>query len=148
MTGDHKPRPYYASPYSDNGGSVTADGRWMVINSDETGKNEGYALAFPVPGAKTQIAVGDDLYAGVLRGTNRVTVASGRSDVTVRVADVMPGPEFRLGPWRPFGTVPGDRLDVSAVAGTNRSLPLRPVGAAPRASIGVVMNWPAALSTK
>ena len=148
MTGDHKPRQYYASSYSDNGGSVTADGRWMVIGSDETGKNEGYALAFPVPGAKTQITVGDDLYAGVLRGTNRVTVASGRSDVTVRVADVMLGPEFRLGPWRPFATVPGDRLDVTVAAAANRALLLRPVGAAPRASIGVVMNWPAALPTK
>ena len=148
MTGDHKPRRYYASPYNDNGGLVTADGRWLVLNSDETGKNEGYVLAFPVPGAKTQVTTGDDLGAGVLRGSNRITATSGRSDVTVRIADVMPGPEFRLGPWRPFGTVPGDRLDVSSVAGTNRSLVLRPVGAAPRASIGVVMNWPTALPEK
>ncbi len=148
MTGDHMPRSYYASPYNDFCGGLTVDGRWMMLNSDETGKNEAYALAFPVPGTKTQVTTGDDLGAGVLRGTNLITAYRGRADVVVRIADVMPGPEFRLGPWRPFVTVPGDRLDVSSPAGANRSLILRPVGAAPRASIGIVMNWPAALPAK
>ena len=83
-----------------------------------------------------------------MRPRARHVVAAVGADVTLRVADVMPGPDFRLGPWRPFVTVPGDRLDVSSPSGGTRSLVLRPVGAAPRASIGVVMNWPAALPTK
>ena len=101
-----------------------------------------------MPGTKTQVTTRDDLGAGVLRSTNRITVLSGRTDVAVRVADVMPGPEFRLGSWRPFVTVPGDRARCHVVAGANRSPVLRPVGAEPRASIGVVMNWPAALPAK
>jgi hypothetical protein len=50
-------RPLLREPFNETGPRVSPDGRWIVYTSDESGRNEVYAQAFPGLGHKLQISV-------------------------------------------------------------------------------------------
>jgi hypothetical protein len=58
LAGDGKPVPVVQTPFAENNGRFSFDGRWIAYQSDETGRNEIYAQAFPSGAAKTQISTG------------------------------------------------------------------------------------------
>ena len=61
MTGDRKPVPLVTGKASEYGGSVTADGRWLAYQSDETGRPEVYVQGFPQGKGKWMISTGGGL---------------------------------------------------------------------------------------
>ena len=54
---DGKARPFLATPFSEVQGTLSPDGRWMAYTSDESGRPEVYAQAFPAGGGKLQVSV-------------------------------------------------------------------------------------------
>ena len=46
------------TPFNENGGAFSPDGRWVAYTSDESGRDEIYVQAFPLSGAKFQISTG------------------------------------------------------------------------------------------
>ena len=56
MTGDHKPYHYIDSPYSNYGGQVSPDGRWLAYVSTESGRPQVYVSTFPQAKGKWQIS--------------------------------------------------------------------------------------------
>jgi hypothetical protein len=56
LTGDRKPFPYLTTPFRENQGHLSPNGRWMAYRSDESGKYEVYVQAFPPSGGKWQIS--------------------------------------------------------------------------------------------
>jgi eukaryotic-like serine/threonine-protein kinase len=56
MFGDHKPFPLIATDFDDNLGQFSPDGKWVAYVSNESGKSEIYAVAFPTPAARFQIS--------------------------------------------------------------------------------------------
>lgn len=55
-------RPYLATAARERGARLSPDGRWVAYQSDETGRDEVYVQAFPVPGHKTLISAGGGIH--------------------------------------------------------------------------------------
>lgn len=56
LAGDRKPMPLLATPAEETGANVSADGRWMLYTSDESGHPELYITTFPVPHGRWQVS--------------------------------------------------------------------------------------------
>ena len=55
-TADRKPIPYLQTPFNEQHGQVSPDGRWLAYASDESGTWEIYVQTFPVPGRRRTIS--------------------------------------------------------------------------------------------
>jgi Tol biopolymer transport system component len=58
MFGDHKAFPLVATEFNEQYGEFSPDGRWVAYVSNESGRDEVYAVAFPNPAARFQISAG------------------------------------------------------------------------------------------
>jgi eukaryotic-like serine/threonine-protein kinase len=57
LGGDRRPRPLVQTPFSELNAEVSADGRWLAYQSNETGKEEIYVRPFPnVEAGKWQVS--------------------------------------------------------------------------------------------
>jgi dipeptidyl aminopeptidase/acylaminoacyl peptidase len=56
MFGDHKAFPLVATEFDERTGTFSPDGKWVTYVSNESGKDEVYAVAFPNPAARFQIS--------------------------------------------------------------------------------------------
>ena len=56
LFGDGKPFPIVQTLFDDAWGTVSADGKWMAYQNNETGRTEVYITAFPGGGAKWQVS--------------------------------------------------------------------------------------------
>ncbi len=56
VTGDRKPVPVAVTPFSEQGGRFSVDGRWIAYYSNESGRNEVYVQPFPGPGTRIQMS--------------------------------------------------------------------------------------------
>jgi Tol biopolymer transport system component/tRNA A-37 threonylcarbamoyl transferase component Bud32 len=54
----HKPAPLVATPFNEEDGTLSPNGRWLAYNSDETGRPEVYVRPFPGGGAKVLVSRG------------------------------------------------------------------------------------------
>ena len=54
--GKLEPKVFLATPYEEMQGQFSPDGQWVAYASDESGRLEVYAVAFPGPGAKRRIS--------------------------------------------------------------------------------------------
>jgi eukaryotic-like serine/threonine-protein kinase len=62
-TGDHKPYPFLKAEANLRGCTFSADGRWFVYVSNESGRDEVYVTPFPGPGEKRQVSTQGGFYA-------------------------------------------------------------------------------------
>jgi Tol biopolymer transport system component len=51
-----KPRPFLNTPFQEEFGQFSPDGRWVAYKSNESGRGEVYVVPFPGPGAKRQVS--------------------------------------------------------------------------------------------
>lgn len=58
LAGDRKPLAITQTPFDENGGRFSPDGRWIAYQSDESGENEIYVQPFPGPAGKFQVSTG------------------------------------------------------------------------------------------
>jgi serine/threonine protein kinase len=56
LSGDGKPFPIVQDAFDENSPAVSPDGKWMVYQSNESGRREIYITAFPAGGAKWQVS--------------------------------------------------------------------------------------------
>jgi len=52
-----EPQPFLVTRFSETMGTVSPDGRWLAYVSNESGRSEVYAMAFPGGGSRLQISV-------------------------------------------------------------------------------------------
>jgi len=57
LSGTAAQQPLLSTPFNEQYGAVSPDGRWLAYGSDETGRNEVYVRPFPAGGSKTLISV-------------------------------------------------------------------------------------------
>ncbi|HEX7879902.1 MAG TPA: hypothetical protein VF720_10860, partial [Candidatus Eisenbacteria bacterium] len=140
MTGNQEPRPFVNTRFSELQARVAPDGRWLAYNSNESGRVEVYVQSFPVAGGKYQVTNGG--------GTNFGWSHDGRqlhyglaSDPGIRfAADVLEGPEFRLGPPRRVITAPRDSPGFSRDHTDTRLLAAFPAENDPGRSLTVILG--------
>jgi serine/threonine protein kinase/Tol biopolymer transport system component len=144
LDGDQKPRPFLVTPYWEDGSDVSPDGRWITYDSDESGRTEAYVQAFPDGGAKYQVTTRGGFNLGWSHDGRRLYFGDANEQGRVYVADVLPGPQFRLGPARSAFRIP-DTVFSADRADDSRMLMLVTVGALPPQTIAIVQNWPSLL---
>jgi len=79
-SGEGEPVALFETPFDEWPGAISPDGRWLAVDSDETGRREIYVIPFPAGGGRWQVsreggrfprwnAAGDELYYVGLDGT-------------------------------------------------------------------------------
>jgi serine/threonine protein kinase len=58
LGGDHKPYPFLSTPFDEQQGGFSPDGKWVAYQSDESGHFEIYVRPFPGPGGQVQVSAG------------------------------------------------------------------------------------------
>ena len=110
MVANATARPYLNATWSESGGVVSPDGRWMAYASDESGVVEVYVRPFPVPlaGAQWKVSSGG---GAVPRWSpdGRGVFYLGLADGTIHRADVRLTPSFAIVSNRTIATLPGLR---------------------------------------
>ena len=56
LSGDRKTSVFLQTPFNEDAGTFSSDGRWVAYQSNESGRNEVYVAPFPGPGGKWQIS--------------------------------------------------------------------------------------------
>ncbi|MCG6962358.1 MAG: protein kinase [Acidobacteria bacterium] len=56
VEGEHKPKPFVATPFVEGSSVFSPDGRWLAYASNESGRSEVYLTPFPGPGGKWQVS--------------------------------------------------------------------------------------------
>jgi Tol biopolymer transport system component len=140
MSGNHEPRPYLVTRFTELAARVSPDGRWISYNSNESGQFEAYVQSFPVPGGKYQVTnEGGDNY-GWSRDGKQLYFGLNSDPGIVYAADIREGAEFRLGPPRHQFTAPREARGITRANTGNRRLALLPAGNDPTPSLTVILN--------
>jgi Tol biopolymer transport system component len=144
MDGSRTPRAYRQTPFDEQNETISPDGRWLSYTSDETGRTEVYVDSFPTPG--TRFTVTTTGASGLTwRKDGRQVYVSSPDGRTVFVADVLPGPEFKIGPLKTAFTATGNMTTGDVAPDFERTLvALTPDNPAPRA-ITILLDWTGAL---
>jgi eukaryotic-like serine/threonine-protein kinase len=118
LSGDGKPFPIVQDVFDESSPAVSPDGKWMVYQSNESGRREIYVTAFPAGGAKWQVSTSGGTSAK-WRGDGKELFFLDPTDKVVGVDVNASGNAVRLGtPHDLFQTVGIQReygpFDVSA----------------------------------
>ena len=145
LNGDSTLKPYLTTPFYEDNAKVSPDGRWAVYRSGESDQIDVYVQSFPAPGGKYQVTTGGGEVGGWLDGGKRLAWAR-TGDPNVKVADVLPGTAFRLGPDRTWFRMPENFVDFDVAGDRQQILVLRDAGPTPPQTITVVQHWQSLLN--
>ena len=76
-------RPAVASPFNEQSGEVSPDGKWIAYNSDDAGKYQIYVQPFMTPGGRTLISAGRATEAAWLSNTELTYVNNETDSLTL-----------------------------------------------------------------
>jgi serine/threonine protein kinase/Tol biopolymer transport system component len=159
LAGSRRPSPLLNGAFSERFGKVSPDGHWLAYYSNETGKNEIYIRPFPSGTAKWQVTTEGGVFPTWRRDGNELFYLTDPFRGSLSAVDVQsrgntihtgtPHPLFEFlnprlhtgGPPQLYAiTANGQQFIVPRDA--NRS---SASATSPLTSIGVVLNWTAAL---
>jgi eukaryotic-like serine/threonine-protein kinase len=80
LSGGEKPFAFLASEFTEVGASFSPDGKWVIFNSDESGRAEIYVVPFPGPGGKYQISTGGAQGGGFFKGGQEIIYGTPEND--------------------------------------------------------------------
>lgn len=144
LDGDRKPVPVVRTVANESRGWFSPDGRWIVYGSDESGRQELYVQAFPVPSGRVPLdgsATSGTDGAGPCwwsRDGQEIMFVARRS---LRVVAVEPGEMFRAGPMRELFQLPEDLVRICPTPDLARLLVSVPVEGTPVPALVIDMNW-------
>jgi Tol biopolymer transport system component len=139
--GSSPPTPYLATPFQDQFPELSPDGRWMLYNSDESGRAEAYVQSFPVPGQKYQLTTAGS-FLGTWRRDGKEIILIGLDGQSVLAAEVLEsGSEFRASAPRLLFRIPPNVAGFDVTRDGQRFLLPIPEGKTVAQSITVVTNW-------
>jgi Tol biopolymer transport system component len=144
LSGDRQPKPYLATQFEERWGKVSPDGRWLVYQSNESGRPEIYAQSFPELGRKVIVSKGGGTLPRWRRDGRELYYVA--PDDKLMAVPVEPGANISVGtPVALFDVGSYGRrnnryvYDVSADG--QRVLLLRPLEDATTRPLTVVQNW-------
>jgi eukaryotic-like serine/threonine-protein kinase len=151
--GDRKPFPYLQSPFDEQEGRFSPDGKWVAYVSNESGRDEIYVQSFPISGAKFQISSsGGSEPPWRNDGTELFYLAAGGNLMAVPAKLSRSGTDsFQAGLPRPLMAVPSVANGTSfqrtyAVSNDGQRFLIPSASATGNAPpVTVVLNWQAGL---
>lgn len=147
LRGEKKPVPLVKTKFSEHGGSLSPDGRFLAYRSNESGQVEVYVQEFPEAKSKWQVSTSGG-YDPFWRGDGRELYYRGR-DGRMMAVPVQTGATFNAGtPLALFEArfAPINSRGLFRVTPDGqRFLVVAPLGREALPLTTVVLNWPAAL---
>lgn len=141
LDGERRARPYLRTPFDERGAAVSPDGRWLAYVSDESGRDEVYVRAFPVPDAAVRVSEGGGHEPRWAPGGGELFYRGAAGMVAVALAAASPmtaGRREVLFDDRPYVAIPnGTGYDVHP---NGRSFLMIRRGAESR-EVLVLLNW-------
>jgi len=138
LKGDRKPVPYLRTPFNETGGSISPDGRFMLYQSDESGRTEMYVQPFPVPGQKVRIST-DGAAGGAWRDDGAEILY--RSQKGLMSVSVRSGPTFEAAEPKLLMALPKESVALGITSDFKRFLFALATSDAPRVSLTLLTNW-------
>jgi Tol biopolymer transport system component len=138
LKGDRKPVPYLRTPFNETGGSISPDGRFMLYQSDESGRTEMYVQSFPVPGQKVRIST-DGAAGGAWRDDGAEILY--RSQKGLMSVSVRSGPTFEAAEPKLLMALPKESVALGITSDFKRFLFALATSDAPRVSLTLLTNW-------
>ncbi len=149
-----EPRFFLQTDFDEGGPRVSPDGRWLIYYSDESGRNEIYAMPFPDGGSRVQVSinggtaplwspVGDEIFFNRLTTMMVATVDQEKSSTTLLEVG---RPRSLFDPANPVPVVGSRNISVAPDA-QKFLIVSTPEGSQPR-SLRVVVNWFSELARK
>ena len=140
--GEREPRPLLNESYREHVAVFSPDGHWIAYTSEESGRTEVYARAYPGPGRKYSVSTRGGSEPVWSRDGRELFFRSGNA---MMVVDVRLEPEFQVGAPRElfqgnFRLAPAVNSNYDVSPDGERFLMIRPTGDAPR-EIHVIVNW-------
>ena len=133
-----------SSPVRDHAGAISSDGRWMLYASQESGRFELYAQAFPVPGRRVVISQ-DGAISGWWSADDRQIVYWDDDLRGLWRVDVTPAKDaLVVGTPRKFAMLPPDLVWLAAMPDLKRFIGIAPERTG-TGSVTVVRNWGAGI---
>ena len=134
-----------STPYSEDAGSISPDGRWMAYPSDESGRFEIYVQSFPTPRTKYRVTSEGGVGRVWWRADGKELFTLSADARKVFVVDVQAGEEFRSDTPRVLMTLPRATAAIGATRDFQRFLVSAPIDENAGFSLTVILDWTAAL---
>src|SRR5262249_51524394 len=147
-SGDRKPIPYLKTPFNEQSGQFSPDGKWVAYTSNESGRDEIYVQSFPTGRGKFTVSTtGGDLARWRPDQKELLYPALDGKLTAVPVRPVGQGLEFGtpvplMSVQQPAGAIAAYTYDI---ARDGRILALAPVAGEARSPLTVIVNWQASL---
>jgi Tol biopolymer transport system component len=148
LEGAHEVRPLIHSPANEITATVSPDGRWLAYRSDESGSFEVYVQSFPALDHKVRVSVEGSIEPSSARMAmtrwrqdGRELYFIGRDGFSVMAADVIPGPELKVGKPHVLVRLPQTAVAVDVAPDGQRLYVVTPTGASSRPVINLLLNW-------
>jgi Tol biopolymer transport system component len=148
MEGDHKPRVFLRTPFTETHAKFSPDGRWVAYSSTESGRPEVYVQAFEGTTGKWQVSTSGGFEPHWRADGKELFFAS--TDGKLMAVDVKPGATLEFGvPKALFDmqAVPGIRNNFVVAPDGQRFLYLKPQSEALTPTT-IVLNWSAGAKLK
>ena len=144
-SGGEKPWAFVATPAEELAPAFSPDGKWLSYMSDESGRYEIYAVAFPGPGGKRQISTGGVTEGGGFIGKG-LEVMYGGPGTTLFQVDARTGSTgLEIAPAKALYKMPLFSTITGTADGDRMLLAVPPEGQ--RVSrVGIIANWTNGLS--
>ena len=108
------PAPFLQTPFDEQDGVFSPDGKWIAYDSNESGETEVYIRAFPSSGGKWQVSSGGGNNPR-WRGDGKEILFRGQEldsdDLVMMAAEVETTPTFRVGAPKVLFRLPGPVKD-------------------------------------
>jgi hypothetical protein len=130
--------PYIITPFDEQYGVISEDGKWCLYTSNESGSTQIYVQSFPTPGHKQQVSRNGGFYGTWAKGGREVLIY--RPDGVLEAIPVGPGEELKMGPAHELFRIPPEWRFVVSPDDASRFLILeKATRTAP--GISVAVNW-------
>jgi hypothetical protein len=146
LEGEHKPTRVLHSRFNETQSQLSPDGKWLLFLSDESGRTEAYVQAFPNPGPRYQVSTSGVQFEGWSADGKHVLLVG--LDGGLYETDVETSPVFKASPPRLLLRVRNDINGFGGTADFQKFIQVVPIGRASLATIGVEVNWAAALGKR
>lgn len=137
LDGARKTRPIINSPSEEREGVVSADGRWLAYQSDESGRMAIYVQAFPDGEERWQVSSGGGTYPRWSGATRELFFMAGERIMAAAVT--VAGTEFASS--TPSVVLEGSYIDYDVASGGKRLVVVRRAPTAQPLQVRVVLNW-------
>ena len=145
LDGSGKPELLVGTPYNENGGALSPDGKSMVYQSDESGRMEIYVMSMAAGGGKAQVSKDNGTFPRWRRDGTEIFYLNGEH-MLVSVPVKGSGSQFEAGnPTALFRmeTRPSSGSVYDVTADGQRFIVNAPIPSKVPPHLVVIVNWPA-----